>query len=165
MSEENQKIQFTINHFHESFQSLVLGTLTNDSLPFTSYAPFVKYENKYYFLISKIAQHYANLLANPSASMMMIEDESKAKNIFFRKRLSYAIETKLDVDIPEVRELFISQFGEMVSQLFKMNFIVVECHIKYGHIIVGPGQAYQIDKNQEVISQLTGIGGHGHTKS
>lgn len=162
MNVENQIIQSDIEHFHESYQSLILATETLDSMPYSSYAPFVKHNNSYYILMSKIAQHYVNLVHKPYASVLMIEDESRAKNIFFRRRLSYLVQVDLDIDNLDVQKHFIDVFGDMASMLLKMDFIIVKCTILSGNIIVGPGKAYYINENQQVVRQLKGNGGHGH---
>lgn len=154
-------IQNELNKFPEKFSSIVISTLTTDNLPYTSYAPFVIYNNDYYFIISKIAKHYENLVAHPAANIMLIEDEFKATNIFFRKRLSYAITTTLDIQEEAVKNQFIRQYGDMVNMLFKMDFLVVKSNIKEGLIVLGAGQAYEIDKQQQIISQVTNPKGHG----
>lgn len=162
MHESNQKNQRMLNHFHESFKSIILSTITPDSAPYASYAPMIKWESNYYFIISKIAQHYSNLSHNPIASILMIEDESQAKNVFFRKRLSYLVDVEMGIDSSDVKNEFIKVFGDIVHTLFKMDFVIVKCQIRNGNIIVGPGQAFMIDENQIIIDQLTGNNGNGH---
>ena len=153
-------VQEQLNTFADDFLSMVIATLTKEQKPYNSYAPFVYYDKHYYFLISKIAKHYENLVAHKSASVMFIEDESKTPNIFFRKRLSYAISTNLDIKDKAIQEAFVNRFGDMANMLFKMDFVIVKCFIENGRLVVGPGQAYDIDSNMNVIEHLTSAKGH-----
>ena len=162
MNNKLEIVQHVLDEFPSTFQSLIIGTTTEYQQPFTSYAPFVKVDNDYYFIISKVAKHYLNLKLNPIASILLIEDESSAKNIFFRKRLSYLVNTELDVVTSDIQQAFIDKFGEFASMLFTMDFIVVKCEILEGHIIVGAGQAYQINHLQKITTQMKGNSGNGH---
>lgn len=162
MLQANNEIQEIADQFSSEYKSVVLATNTIDDEPYTSYAPFVRWDGKFYLLISKIAKHYANLQNKGYASILMIEDESSAHNIFFRKRLSYLVKVKLDVKNQDVQDAFISKFGKFTEQLFAMDFILVECHIQKGNIIVGPGQAYELDEKEQIISQMTGNTSSGH---
>lgn len=107
-----------------------------------------------------IAKHYENLKADPNASIMFIEDERETSNIFFRKRLSYAVSTILDVKDDLVKSEFVKRFGDMASMLFKMDFLIVKCVIDSGRFVIGPGQAYDINHNKQIISQVTSPKGH-----
>lgn len=106
----------------ETQQSLFLATQTNKLFPYASYAPFIKEGGDYYIIISKIAKHYGNLKQSPQASIMLIEDENKATNIFFRKRVSYAVKTTLGIQEKNIEEAFIKKFGAFAATLFKMDF-------------------------------------------
>ncbi len=165
MTNSFQKIQDTLNTFHLSYKSVILATKTPQNEPYTSYAPFVKIGNDIYLLISKIAQHFGNLIIHPDASIMMIEDENQTKNIFFRKRLSYLVETTLDVQFEKAKQAFIDTFGDFAAQLFTMDFIMVKCVIQEGTMIVGPGQAYRINDKNMIEKQMTGRGNNGHGQS
>ena len=154
MSQSMEQVQVIADQYHQSYQSVVLATLTTENEPYTSYAPFVRLKGNYYMLVSKIAKHYVNLLEQPIASIIMVEDESAVDNIFFRKRLSYLVDVELDILDAKVKEEFISRFGNMAKQLFTMNYILVKCTVKSGTLIIGPGQAYCLDENQLVISPM-----------
>lgn len=154
MQKSIEQVQILADQYHQSFQSVVLATLTTEKEPYTSYATFLKWNGKFYMLISKIAKHYANLVENPIASLIMVEDESAVENIFFRRRLSYLVDVELEVKDAKIKEEFISRFGKFAEKLFTMNYILVESTIKNGTFIIGPGQAYCIDKKGAVISPM-----------
>lgn len=154
---ENQLLQA----FTETFQSLMIASKTSEGQPYASYAPCVKFKNTYYFIISKVAKHYENLMVNPHLQIMFLEDESKAKHIFFRKRLSYDVNTSLTED-EDVKKAFITFFGDFAKQLFTMDFVMVKCHIQKGRFVFGPGKAFVVDDQQIIVSQITGNHGKGH---
>ncbi|MEL6162879.1 MAG: pyridoxamine 5'-phosphate oxidase family protein [Cyanobacteria bacterium J06628_3] len=79
-------------------RTVVLGTVNADNVPSISYAPFVIDETKnIYIFVSEFSTHTFNLQANPKASVMLIEDETKSKQIFARRRLTYSCSaTKLE---------------------------------------------------------------------
>ena len=158
------KVQEKLNTFTDDFQSLVISSITDEHEPFASYAPFVKHNNHYYFIISKIAKHYLNMLQHPIISIFFLEDEQKAVNVFFRRRLSYLVKTTFDTEA-EVKDAFSQKFGEFVNRLFLMDFVMVKCEIISGHFVIGAGQAYDIDAHEKVANQMTGNSGKGHQKA
>jgi putative heme iron utilization protein len=161
---ELNKVQDALNAFPQSFKSLMIASKTKNDEPFSSYAPFVSVNNKYYFIISRMAAHYQNIKNNPVISILLLEDESQASHIFFRKRLSYLVNTTFTEE-KEIKDAMLEKFGEFVNRLFQMDFVVVSCEILKGSFVIGAGQAYVIDKNQKVINQMTGNSkGHGHRK-
>lgn len=157
-----EQIQQKLEQFPKNFQSAVLATMTKDNTLYTSYAPFVNVDNQYYFLMSKIAKHYENLVKNNQMSFILIEDESKAKNIFFRKRLSFQAQAEIDLKDDNVKAAFINLHKEMAEMLFQMDFLIVKAHIIEGQFIIGPGMAYEVDQNQHIKQQIKTNKGHGH---
>ncbi len=163
--DDSKKIERALNTFTDDFKSCIISTLTHKKVPFTSYAPFVKYNNDYYIIISKIARHYENMKSEPNASIMFIEDEQSAQHIFFRKRLSYQVEMKLNINSKSVIQKFQNAFGNVIEQLLKLDFMIVKCIIKEGYMILGPGKAYHIDENQKLAEHIKPDKGHQRNKS
>lgn len=158
------KIQEELDVFPQGFKSLMISSKTKDGEPFSSYAPFVKVDDTFYFIISKMASHYQNIINYPVISILFLEDEAASKHIFFRKRLSYLVETSI-TNKKEVKDAMFEKFGEFVHMLFKMDFVIVSCKIKKGSFVIGAGKAYVIDEHQKVLKQMTGNNkGHGHRK-
>jgi len=85
-----------ILNFIESRKSLMLSSTTEDGAPYASYAPFALNENKnnIYVLLSTIAVHAKNLLTNPKAAVLIIEDEDSAGELFARIRTNYQVEAE-----------------------------------------------------------------------
>lgn len=141
--------QTTLDGFHKSFQSLVISTITEKNEPYSSYAPFVNYEGEYYIIISSSAPHYDYIKANNQASIFLVEDESVANNPFFRKRLSY-LASFTEVDSNEIKAAFIKKFGNMAEIVIKMDFHILRCNVEHGKLIIGPGQAFFVDKDHKI---------------
>jgi len=93
MSERQERLQNRlqpeIREFRDGCRTLQLATVDGEGNPNASYAPFVLQEDGYYVLISEIARHARNLQQVPKVSLMLIEDETGARELFARKRLTF----------------------------------------------------------------------------
>ncbi len=150
-----QRLQPEIVEFRQQCQTLQLATVDEAGTPNVSYAPFVYNEQGYFVLISEIAQHARNIKANPSVSMMMIEDEAKSKQLYARKRLSYhasafAVERDSELWNQVLGELE-QRFGDIVSKVSQMNdFKLYGLSVRDGLFVKGFGQAYEVNDNDSV---------------
>lgn len=158
--------------FIKDFQSVIIGTLDEKGLPFSSYAPFVHNEHKFYIFISNVAKHAINLQRTPNTSLIFIEDESKAEQIFARKRISLQCSSVMierdNEKFTKVMNVFKSKFSEdMVGMLMGMSdFNLYELSTDYGEATYGFGEAYNIGGPfMEDLVKRTGGTGHGHNKS
>lgn len=154
---ENQHV---LDHFSEGFQSVSIASLTHEGTPYISYAPFVKHNHHYYIIISQMAKHYHNLKEHPEASIMFLEDESKAQSIFFRKRLSYEVNVIFEDASPEVIEALKQRHGHMIDQLLTLDFVILKLQIKKGLLVLGAGRAYVIDDQEHIVDQAGRGQGH-----
>ena len=153
--------------FIARFQSVTIGTLDEQGLPFSSYAPFVQYEHRFYIFISDVARHARNLQRTPKASLLFIEDESQTEQIFARKRVSLQCSSRMisrdNAKFTEVMEIFKSKFSpEMVGMLMGMaDFNLYELSTDYGEATFGFGEAYNIGgEYMEELVPRTGGSGH-----
>jgi heme iron utilization protein len=158
-----------LNEFLEPLKSLTISSLDDKGHPFSSYAPFVKYNNKYYVYLSLMAKHSSNLTENKIASIFFCEDEQDCKNIFAKKRVSIQCETlKLEQDTQEEQKIlneFRVKFGkDMVDMLKKMgDFYLFEFTPFYGEAVFGFGQAYNLGgENFEEFVQRATTSSNGH---
>lgn len=157
-----------VESFLETFQTLVLASLTPAGEPHASTAPYVRMGNDFYILISTVAQHGRNLLTNPKVSLLFVEDESQCIQPFARKRVT------LEASVSEVareEELFlhaIERFKahfdpELVMSLSQMgDFHLFKLSPRSGSVVMGFGKAYRLDENLEVMHVI--MGQHQHTK-
>ncbi|OCH18334.1 heme utilization protein HutZ [Aliivibrio sp. 1S165] len=138
-----------IQEFRDSRKTLQLATVDCEGKPNVSYAPFVLLDDGYYILISEIARHARNLLQNPDASLMLVEDEDTSKQLFARKRLTFdatAIlvtrdEDKWEKAVAQMKE----RFGEIIDGLSSLeDFKLFRLKPIQGLFVKGFGQAFQV---------------------
>jgi len=160
-----------LNEFLENIQSLTISSLDEKGNPFSSYAPFVKYNHKYYTYLSLIAKHSANLRENSTSSIFFCEDEKECSNIFAKKRVSIQCETlMLEQDTKKEEEIlneFKAKFGDdMVNMLKNMgDFYLFEFTPFYGEAVFGFGKAYNLggENFEEFVNRVSSTSsGHGH---
>ena len=89
------RLQEEILSFIDSCNSLMLASLDDVGDPFASYAPFAVGDDCLYVLISEIAIHATNLTQNPRASVLVVEDEGAADNLFARLRVQYKVDAEI----------------------------------------------------------------------
>lgn len=157
--------------FLANIQTAIIGTLDSHKHPFSSYAPYVYDENRFYVYISEIATHAKNLQKNPKVSLFFVEDESKTENIFARKRISLQCDSQKVARgsecFEEVLGLFSQKFdAKMVATLKKMtDFNLYEFKVTYGEATFGFGKAYFVGgENMDELVERTGNHGHHGVK-
>ncbi len=149
------------------YQSVVLGTQSENGYPFSSYAPFY-YDGEFvYVFISNIATHAKNMQERPKTSAFFIEDEVKSENIFARRRISLQCDVEMisreDKRFLEVMTAFQAKFeGGTLGMLMGMaDFNLYALTPMYGEATFGFGEAYNIggEKMNELVPR-TGDRGH-----
>jgi hypothetical protein len=159
-----------ILEFIDSRKSLMLSSNTKEGFPYASYAPFAitPEQDGFYILISSIAVHANNLLANAIASVLVIEDEDTAEELFGRIRINYAVVAE---PIPADSEDFnkgvdtlVARHGERSRHLSELSdFYLFKLAPTAGRYIKGFGKAYTLaggNLTAESIDHLT----VGHVK-
>lgn len=89
-----QRLADEVLAFIDSRRSLQLATLGSDGVPYASYAPFARDADCLYVILSDIAIHGVNLRRSPRASVLIIEDEDGAEELFARQRVGYQVEAE-----------------------------------------------------------------------
>lgn len=151
-----------VESFLETFQTLVIASLTPEGLPHASTAPYVRMGSDFYILISTVAQHGRNLLANPDISLLFAEDESQCAQPFARKRVTIearASETvRPDPMYAAIIERLKAHFNpELVGSLTQMgDFHLFRLSPLGGSVVMGFGKAYRLNQNLEVLTQIMG---------
>ncbi len=112
--------------FISNIQTAIIGTVDKENLPFSSYAPYIYDDNRFYIYISNMATHTTNIQTNPNASLFFIVDESKSENLFAKKRISLQCNSvkiaRENERFEEVLALFSEKFeSSMVAMLKKMT--------------------------------------------
>lgn len=151
-----------VESFLETFQTLIIASLTPEGSPHASTAPYVRVGNDFYILISTVAQHGRNLLAQPNVSLLFVEDESQCIQPFARKRVT--IESAVSEVLRDdpiylaVIERFCAHFDtDLVTSLTQMgDFHLFKLSPNCGSVVMGFGKAYRLDHNLEVMAQIMG---------
>ncbi len=143
------KRQDRINTLIDSRKTVLIATTGTDNSPLSSYAPYCSHEEYIYLFLSHMARHTANLISNPVASIMFIEDESECADVFARKRLEYQCRVNtIDKDQPlhgEVLDLFAERFGEIMDTLTALpDFVLFQLVPLQGNFVEGFGKAHRI---------------------
>ena len=151
-SQADLLLEVEILDFINSKKTLQLATVDVKAKPNASYAPFVYFEQSFYVLISELARHTQNILNNANASLMLIEAESEAKNLYARVRLTFDAEAVIvsreTQQWQDVIELMINRLGETVQGLSQFtDFHLLKLKVEQGLYVKGFGQAYQVLAN------------------
>jgi len=157
MNEDQSPIQSAIETLISSLKSVQLATLNAEQHPEISYTPFLRLEGAYYIFISELASHTQNILLQPKLSLLFIEDEHSAKNIFARKRLTLNVHASECMQGTDQWALILNEFehqqGKTVSLLKTLpDFHLFKLTAENGTYVQGFGQAFDLTgKHLEVI--------------
>jgi putative heme iron utilization protein len=148
--------------FRDGFNSMVMATVNNAAEPESSYAPFVVNEkNEVFVFVSGLAGHTRNLNEQGQASLMFIEDESRAANVFARRRLVYQCKSEpVARDSSEWSQsmaLFDARFGKFMETLKALpDFQLFRLVPLKGSYVTGFGKAYQLEG--DALAQIRRLG-------
>ena len=143
-------------------QTLQLATVDAQGLPRASYAPFLpaEHEADFYIFTSQLSGHTRNLLKTRQASILLIEDEAKTRQLFARNRVSY----QCSIDIVEydhdhyesLLDAMTQRFGSVMEMLRSLpDFILFRLRPESGRFIMGFGQAFDLSGEQmQTLTQV-----------
>lgn len=136
-------------------RSLQLATVDAEGRPRVSYAPFLQLDNDAYFyiFISQLSGHTRDLLNNRRTSVMLIEDETEASQLFARNRASY--ECSVDIieydqdDYDGLLDAMTERFGSIIEMLRSLpDFVLFRLRPESGRFVMGFGQAFDLGGEQ-----------------
>lgn len=139
-----------IDRLHRECLSLIMATTNATHTPAASYAPFAYMDGKFYILVSGLAVHGVNLQAQRELDILLIEDESKTRNIYARLRLNYrgtatAVE-KGSAEHDRAIALLTERAGKTVRLLDALNdFTMYQLNPTRGTLVQGFGKAFMFD--------------------
>ena len=152
-SKQNTQHQYLKNYQQLiiSQQTLLLSTVTEKGSPESSYAPFVTdVHGKYYIFVSELASHTKNMLKNAKASILFIQPETEAKNLFARERVVF--DCLVDEIQPQGKRyneqmlIMNEKFGDTVELLKSLpDFHLLALTPISGKYIAGFGKAFSIN--------------------
>ncbi len=141
-------------------QSLMLSTVDGGGQPQASYAPYVIDDrHQIYIFTSGLSAHTDNLRATGLASVLLIEDEAAASQVFARQRISYDCRATLlprgNLSWEVIADRFEQRFGEIISMLRSLEDFQIFClSPQGGRFVMGFGAAYAVDPQH--LGQLIG---------
>lgn len=140
-----------IRTFRDGFASVILATVDDAGAPHASYSPsIVDARGCFHVFVSALAQHTRNLQANGRASVLLIESEADAANVFARRRLTWDCRAEcLDREQArwgQILDVFAARFGALVATLRQLgDFQLVRLVPFSGRYVRGFGQAYTLE--------------------
>lgn len=143
-------IQTEAQQFIQNNKSLLLATIDSDSEPDCSTTPFIRDDQgDLYIFISELAKHTKNLFTHPKASVMILEDESAARNVFARKRLILQVTAepvpKEDQNYQAILDAMQTQLGNTMEVLRSLpDFHLIRLQVGKGNYVQGFAQAYSV---------------------
>jgi putative heme iron utilization protein len=155
--------------FHRAFDSLLLATVDGAGNPNASYAVHVvDGQGRFHIYISELAAHTRNLRVKPWASVLFIEDESRARNLFGRKRLTCECRAELlcrgSDEWGEIMEGFVAKHGKFMEMLKGLeDFRLFRLIPEKATYVRGFAQAYEL--NGEQLGAIRHINDKGHRPS
>lgn len=135
----------------KSQQTLILSTITAAGKPECSYAPYIRDEQGvFYIFVSELASHTQNMLTSGDVSILFIQAEQQASNIFARERVVFDCSIK---EISKQDECYHKQMlimeqslGKTVALLKSLpDFHLLALTPVSGKYIAGFGQAFSIN--------------------
>ncbi len=146
-----------INKFRQQQKTMILASHSSKESkrcqPLASYAPFIEDDGCFYLFLSGLASHSKNLEAHQdeisNVSVLLIEDEQDARNIFARKRLNYSCQVSIwprtHPQWQERIEKLQDRFGKTIEVLSSLGDFNLYCLTpEEGHYVRGFGQAYAL---------------------
>lgn len=150
------------------FKTVILGTLSATVEPEASYAPVLQKDGKFYIYVSELAKHTHNLLENKKLTLLFIEDEQDAENIFARKRATLRSEAKHIARDCEGWNDLMDAYGEHLGETARnlrelQDFHLFELTPLNATFVRGFAQAYQLNGDQ--LNQVRHMNDRGHGQS
>ena len=134
----------------DSQRSLLLATSNSEADAEISYAPYVRIEAVFYIFVSELARHTGNMLRSRRASVMFIQPEAEAPNLFARQRLIFACRVAEiradDARYTPVLETMQQACGDVVGLLSTLtDFHLLALTPQQGQYVAGFGKAYTLN--------------------
>lgn len=165
---KQEKVQADLDIFLDDIKTVILSTVSSDGEPFASHSPFVRdEEGNFYVFISTSVQHSHNMYNNGKAHILFLEDESKTKHIYARRRLYFKAKAEKfnekDERTESVAQLFEKRFGKQASLVRDMPASrFYKLTPSEGNFVVGFGAAYRLDETNKKIKEQNTMNGMAH---
>ncbi|MBU0653532.1 MAG: pyridoxamine 5'-phosphate oxidase family protein [Gammaproteobacteria bacterium] len=140
--------QETLGQLLANTKTLQIATLDAAGEPAISYAPFVQDGGgNFYIFVSGLSSHTQEIIQHPRVSVLLVEDEQDARQIFARTRATYHCEAVVvgrdDGVFPQMLDALEERFGNVVGLLRGLgDFVLFRLKPVSGRFVMGFGQAF-----------------------
>jgi putative heme iron utilization protein len=151
--------------FHEAHDSLLMAT-SRQNEPVATYAPYViDDQGRFYIYVSELSAHTPNLMENPRASLLFIEDESKAQHLFGRKRVTYTCAAEPVARDSDSFAMIMGRFRDKHGKFMDMMREMRDFHLfrltpEYANYVRGFAQAYEL--HGDGLKDIRHVNDKGH---
>ena len=130
-------------------RTVLMAAPGDDAVPEMGVTPLVRMNGAFYIYPSSLSAHVRAVLAAGKAAFMVIEDESKARNIWARKRLKFESElVEIERDKNEfnaVCDVFADTHGPTMGLIRNFSdFHLLRLQPSGGMMVLGFAQAYRL---------------------
>lgn len=144
------QIREEYSRFPDIFESVLMATVNSQGMPDVSYAAYVNYNDDYYIYVSELARHTENLVDTGRVSLLFIENEDRAKNLFARQRVTLDCESievfRGSYHFDLIMDKFQLKFGKFMAMLKSLNdFHLFKISPVKGSYVRGFAQAYRFE--------------------
>ena len=157
--QEEEKMKMEISDFIGNFKSVIIGTVSEEGEPNTSYAPFFKYHGDSYLYVNETETYFESFKKNGKASLLFIQDEGQAMVPSMRQRVIYNAE----IQFLEKNDYYNEILDEFQKNDFSIQmtrnvpvFHLVRANLVSGRYVKGPRQAFDITKDRRIVEVTLG---------
>lgn len=150
MDRQSSNLEHECKQLVSGFRTLILATSGEDGEPDASTVPYLLNSGGFAILVSELARHTSHLLGTGRCTVLFVEDEREAANIFARRRLTIRCRVSR-VEAAERRaELLLDrmavEFGPVISMLRQLpDFHLLQLEPVNCNYVRGFGQAYRFE--------------------
>ena len=141
-------------------RTVLMAAPGDDPMPEMGVTPVVRIDGAFHIYPSRLSAHVRAVLAAGRAAFMVIEDESKAQNIWARKRIKFNSElSEIDRDSDEFNSIcdsFAATHGPTMGLIRDFSdFHLLRLRPLGGVMVLGFAQAYRLEgETLEVCEHL-----------
>jgi len=143
--------------FLKSRHTAVLNFVDPAGRPFSSTAPFVQKDNRFYVYISEVAEHFQLMKTNEIVDVLILADQADSKNPFATERVRYACRPAFlgNDGLEDIFALFNDLYNEKMMTLFRgLDFAMFELTPLEGRYVVGFGLAFDLTVDGETFNHV-----------
>ncbi len=122
-------------------------------------SPFIRKDGKFYCFASELAAHIRVLRAGGNARFQVIEDETRAQNIWARVRLTFSADVREVKRNEECFDILCGEIGEKHGPVMKLikpftDFHLFEITPTRGVLVTGFASAYNVTGRGFELAEL-----------